>query len=757
MVPCRVTADRPLPARWRVFLLAAAWGAAGVPAALAEDAPAGDVASAEEAPGFFDGFTVHGEVEAGGQVEGSTSDSSRFEEYRHVPQNAVLPGATLRLDNERFNYFADLYAEDITQEDQRYYLRFGRAGRYDIEIGWDQIPHRFSNAGRTIEAQRDSGDFRIPDAIQRALQADPSGLAGVLAAARSVGLRLREDTGLFRFRYTPTPEWEIHTRYAVERQRGRRPISTASSFAVGADVVELPEPIEYLTHSVDVGVSYGRRDWRLEVGYLGSLFENDIRRLVWDNPLRETNTVGGFSRGRLALPPDNQAHGLLARGALALPLRTRLSGEFSRSWLLQDDAFLPLTSNRALAGLPRLPGRSLGGRLDTTLVRLSLTARALAPVTVTARYRFYDLDNRSRGLFFRDYVQADTDQAGVARRNLPYAYTRQSAGAELRWRPWQKVATRLRYDWEQWRRDRREVTASNEHRLGPALDLTPWSWLLLRASYEHAIRSASSGYDARAPEASLPAGDPVANPRLTLLRKFDEAHRQRDAVDLLAQVSPRETLSLTGALAIGADDFDRSRFGLLDDDNASYSFDLAWNPTARLTLGASYTREEYRYRLASRYRPAALVGGRLQGVDDPANDWLGRGLDTIDTVGARLRAGLVPDRVDVDLSYDFSSAVGRLRGRAAPGGDPAGEAVDFPNVRNRLHQIAAGVSYRVRGGLWARIGYAYLNYAETDFAQDRVQPFMGGVDPGARESVFLGARVPDQEAHIGTFTFAYRF
>jgi MtrB/PioB family decaheme-associated outer membrane protein len=744
------------PSRWGLGPLLAIACIAAAPAAAGEAGAGGEDQAAEEAPGFVTGFTVHGEVEAGGEVLGTKGNTSKFEEYRDIPESAVLPDGRLHLDNPRYNYFVDVYAEDVAQEDQRYTVRFGQAGRYDVEFRWDEIPHEFSNTGRTLETQPDPGVYAIANDIQRELQADPSLLAGFLAAAHSVGLRLRQDTGQFRFRYSPMPEWEFHAAYAVERQDGTRPIGTSSSFFNGADVIELPGSLDYLTHNVDVGAGYGRTGWRLEVGYLGSRFVNDVPTLVWDNPLRATDTVGGFQRGRLALAPDNQAHAVKARGALALPLRTQALATLRYGWLFQDEDFLPFTTNQALVGVPRLPGSSLDGDFRTTVADVSVTSRALDPVTVTTRYRFYDLDNRSRSLVFGDYVEADTQLAGVARRNLLYSYDRQTASTALGWRIRQRAALGLTYGWERLHREHREVRTTDEHRAGPSLDLTPWAWLLLRAAYEHGIRT-TSGYDPSAPTASFPSGDPVERPRLQLLRKFDEAHRQRDQVDLLAQVSPVEQITLAGAFVLGADDFDRSKYGLLDDDHQSYSLDLSWTPVSRLSLGTGYTREVYRYRMGSRYRPTVLVDGRQRGVDDPANDWRTRGRDTVETVGARLQAALIPERLTFDLSYSWSAAVGRLHASSAPGGDPAGDAVDLPNVKNRLQQVATGLGYRVGGGFWARLGYAFEKYEETDFAQDVMRPYMGGVDPGARESAFLGVRVPGYVAHIGTFTLAYRF
>jgi hypothetical protein len=177
--------------------------------------------------------------------------------------------------------------------------------------------------------------------------------------------------------------------------------------------------------------------------------------------------------------------------------------------MFQDEDFLPFTINSALIG-PALPAPNLDGELNPFLMNFMLTSRPLDKLTLTARYRFYDLNNDSRSLLFSDYVVTDFGLAGVARRNLLYAYSTQDTGLEATYRLTSWSAFKFYWEWEKWARKFREARRSDEHRFGPSIDLTATEWLLLRASYTRSQRDAH-GYNPLAVGASFPGGEAVEN------------------------------------------------------------------------------------------------------------------------------------------------------------------------------------------------------------------------------------------------------
>jgi len=550
-------------------------------------------------------------------------------------------------------------------------------------------------------------------------------------------------------RYGPIRGVEVRVAYGAERDRGHRPFPTASFTGLTApgatpnpflaSIVELPSPVDFVTHLLDSSVEYHASRWFVRLSEQTSVFVNEVDALQWDNPFQTSDALGAGARGRLALPPDNQAHAIAAAGGAELPLRTRLTGTFAYGWMLQDDDFLPPTINPAVpAGPP--PRRSLDGRIDTVLANVVASSRPHRALTLTARYHLYDLDNRSGSLAFGDYVVADAVR-GMLRRSLPYSYSKNAVDVDAALRPLRQGSLKVRYGWQRWHREHREVRNSDEYHVGPTLDLAPASWLSLRGAYTHAVRDPQE-YDALAGrESDSPA---LYNP---LLRKFDEARRVRDQVTTLAMLTLDPRLELTGSFALADDAYSRSAFGLQDDSNFAYSVDLGLAPVERIRFYGNFTREEHRFHQRVGLGPIGK------------GSYLGRGQDTIDTWGAGLRASVLPE-IDFDFQYSLSLGVSRLRAAAS---SAEAEAGDFPNVRTKLHQFSALCSYALRRDLTLRLGYAFERYESSDFAVDGLEPFVpspeGPKDSIRPPSLFLGARTPDggYDAHVGTVALRYEF
>ena len=97
------------------------------------------------------------------------------------------------------------------------------------------------------------------------------------------------------------------------------------------------------------------------------------------------------------LAPDNMAHTITLGGGVNLPMRTRLTGNFSYSLQLQNQDFLPQTINPTIAGDPSLvlPQNSLNGNVQTILLNLGAVTRPIRDVTLTAKYRLFDYSDHS--------------------------------------------------------------------------------------------------------------------------------------------------------------------------------------------------------------------------------------------------------------------------------------------------------------------------------------------------------------------------
>ena len=83
----------------------------------------------------------------------------------------------------------------------------------------------------------------------------------------------------------------------------------------------------------------------------------------------------------------------------------------------------------------------------------------------------------------------------------------------------------------------------------------------------------------------------------------------------------------------------------------------------------------------------------------------------------------------------------------------------FPaNTSKRFHHAYATFKTPLSENLTPKFEYRYERYGRADFQIDRINPFMGSVDPLiAPRWILLGAAVTPYNAHIFSATLEYIF
>ena len=171
-------------------------------------------------------------------------------------------------------------------------------------------------------------------------------------------------------------------------------------------------------------------------------------------------------------------------------------------------------------------------------------------------------------------------------------------------------------------------------------------------------------------------------------------------------------------------------------------------------------REEFRYDQLSRSRP---VTGAVT-FDFPDFNWRSKNTDTVDTYGAGADVSLIPNRLNLRLSYSFSDAdtiinsfnpVTPTSGTAAQ--RTTATAVDFPLANTNLHTLIGALRYNLTKNWSIKGEYRWEQFRETDWGTDLIG-LSGLTNLPPTTDVFLGARfLQDYDAHIGAFTLRYQF
>lgn len=792
----------------RAFLFTIALVLATVSSGYAEQT-ASQPASQEDVPSWVNwlnaglpfGFELTGlDVEGGYRDMDGRRSSAKFQEYQVFEESPFLDHLRLTLETKDKTRYIDFTAIDSFKQDQSYLFRTGRYGDYELEVFWDQVPHLFSTTGRSLFATtHENGDVNLtlPSGVASTVQAATpatraSVLAGFLANASPVDLSFLTSKAGFRFRYALSESLNVGARYTYTEKDGTIPFG-AGFGSPGGNIVELPAPRFDRTHQVEVKTEYARPGWNVGFGYAASIFDQGIENIVFDNPLSATDSTTSAARGRTTMEPSNHAHNVFLAGGMSLPFRTRISGKFSYGWRFQNQNFVPHTINSALAGDPQLalPRQDLNGDVRTALVSLNATSRPLTavPLTLSGGYRFYDFDNRSSEIEFPAHTVRDASITADTRVNAPYSYTKHNAHLDAGYALLDDLHLKLGYEWERWDRDPklREVPTSNEHFMKTSLDYSPIDWLLLRAAYRRSWRNISD-YNTQAHQAHVVQdieGEEFAlnlQGQSALLRKFDEADRDRDRVEILASITPVETLNFTTTYSLIRDDFDHSPLGVQDSKGWSLGGDLTYSPFQWLSLFVNYMREEFKYDQLSRSRPVinnvstATTPAAGCSFTDPTAavsnvvcdfadfNWRSLNRDKVDTYGVGADVSLIPKRLNFRLTYTFSDAdtiinsfnpVTPTSGTGAQ--QASAKAVRYPVSNTNLHTLIAALRYNLTKNWSLKGEYRFEQFREKDWATDQIgQSGLTNLPPTT--DTYLGARfLQNYDAHIGAFTLRYQF
>jgi hypothetical protein len=548
-------------------------------------------ALADEAPDFSDA-----KVTVGAAQKDPDTNSSKFLEYRDIPQGGVLPH--FGYSGKKGDFRWQIVGRDVTQKDQRYFFDLSKP-TFRFSGDYTGIPHNFGNGGRSLLSPVEENVWRLSDTVQQAYQnaivAVPPTAAtggqidyncqprfgftplpscfslsalvapGLAAAPQNIDLKLTRGRGNLAFDLTPgNGPFRVGVTYLHERRSGTRS-ANGTAFGFG-NVVETPEPLRYITQDLGVNAQWKAGFGVLRAGVHFNKFNNKFETFTWDNPFRVTDSSdpnayqapstasrNGAADAIMALMPDNQATTEMVGVTFKFGPRTRLTADVTLGQWRQDETpFVPWTSNDNLLEAdgktpwpnPPLPATALDGKIDTTALNGFLTT-AVGPIGLHARYRYYDHDNKTpRYRLDAGYARYDAVWEDIPRITVPYGYQSDMFDA---YATFGTGLLGLEVGWRHngMERTYRETESTSENVFRLAADVRG-GWFLFRGIGEFGSRD-FEGYDAEfgeeqsflceSPSGLVPCGTggTVEQPaNQTVLRRPDQA--QRDLTRLGGQI-----------------------------------------------------------------------------------------------------------------------------------------------------------------------------------------------------------------------------
>ncbi|MDH4082503.1 MAG: MtrB/PioB family decaheme-associated outer membrane protein [Nitrospira sp.] len=712
-------------------------------------------------------FRLEGEVEAGFQTLSGNTGSPTFFEYRDLAGKPTIPNLRLKAEDSLGTRFLELGGRNMTRTDGSFFLHAGQYNALQFDFGYDRLPHVIGLNRTTIYSNQGGGKFALPGGpldpvTEGAFNAVPGTTVGQRNAIASsvnsllqpTSLGFQTDTAHMGLRYLLTPDLTLTANYSRREKSGTSPFGGVIG-TPGGPVVEFAAPRDERIHEMGATAEYAKDWYQLRMNYTASLFENGINQVEWDNVCGNGAPCGNLSGfGRAATMPNNLAHTFSGAGGASLPWwYTRLTGNVSYALWRQDQTFMPV-STLSSRNFSDAGATSPKAAMDVLLASFGLTSRPVSSVTLTARYRYYHLDNNTPIHTFTSALFPGDTGVGQTNRTTPISFRKQNVSANAAWRMTNHLTAKIGYEWERWGRSFREAAESDEHIGKAALDYRPTGWAISRLTYSHGVRTiGADGYV---------QVSPITAVVLPQFRKFDQADRTRDKVEWFLHATPVDPISFSLQVYAQQDHFFNTSYGLQQSRAYGYSGDVTWTPFDRLSFIGGYAHDDYQSRQQNCHVAFNPLG---PGPCDPTNTYFSRPRDLLDTWHMGMYVIAIPQRLDLSLDYRYTFGRSKYGMSGTSGGAVAGDPVPMPDIKNVFHVVQASARYRVTLHWTLKMVYLYERYRESDFTVDNVTPSLANVvvdgftTPSASDvrSVLIPIQHPAYEAHFMGFSVAYQF
>jgi MtrB/PioB family decaheme-associated outer membrane protein len=657
--------------------------------------------------------TTYGWLDFGVMKSHIDGDAARYERYRDLSDGPFLDRA--RYTSQPRGWLVDLAADHVGRRDQRYAGQASRPGQVKVWGLWDQIPMLMSRTTQTLFAVPSLGVLTIDDAIQAQVQAQPAYLTTALQTARTFELS--------SFRHIFESGGEYIAKNGLTLDANLRHTNREGDIPYGgsfghSQVVETIAPMHHKITDMDSSAEYARGDLLVRGGYNGSWFHNETTSLTFDNPFRATDISTAGSRGRLALAPSNSFITVNGLMSYKLPYKSRATVAASAGSLRDDGTpLLPFTVNTALPVLP-LDRPATDGHARTSSVNLNFISRPVKAFDIDIRFRTYDYDNKTPQFLVTQRVGYDNAVSAVTNPALqetePFGVKRSTFDADVRLSPRSAFSAGIGVGRQSEERTFRIFEKITDDTFRVVFDSVGNTRVTLRSKYEHSQRRGHG-------DPAVIAAELNAIGEQGGMRHSDVASRNRDRVTIIGAVVPLSTLSFTGSLAAGKDDYLESEFGLRDNAHRVYSAGMEYAPNEYRSAGVSYSFE--RYTSLSRSRQAS------PGVqfDDPSRNWATDTTDRAHSVIAHGELLQLVRNLDLTMFVDYNRTSGLYTYLTGPVPDRTlpEEAIvpttlpppsQLPPVSSELSRANVDLLYSLKERWGLGFSVQYERYRVKDFS-----------------------------------------
>ncbi|CAG0969651.1 decaheme-associated outer membrane protein, MtrB/PioB family [Burkholderiales bacterium] len=727
-------------------------------------------------------------VEAG--VGYSDEDSFRFGEFTGIRKSEAffIGNANVRMRPGNDGRYLNAYAWNLGLPSRELGGEYGRQGLWGVSASYQQI-HRYQfDDALFIHEGLGSNRLTLPAGFTGLAGQPPTQAAAVAPFLRQYDIKQERDILRVGGKVALGNGFGLTISFRQDERDGTKLVGAVMGNSGGNPrAAVIPYELNDRTQQVEASLHWASKAAQLNLSYWYSRYDNDNSSFTWQNPYAIIAGWAGASGfptgyGRLAAMPSNDFHQFQLTGGWSVTPTTRLNGVVSYSIARQNESFLPYTINTAgetpgtsLSDPNALPRSSLDGEIRNTTVDLSVFSRPMPRLSVKARYRYQEHDNKTPSDVY-GYVGGDTtDQVPVVsdavnstriRRNLPPGTKENRFKVDADWQIARGTLLRGWYqyrqiDYEEAAHELRTDTDNNE--FGAEIRKVMGDGFTGAVRYVFDQRRGSDYDNSRPYHGSFTSATTTAQPipdNVPTLRHFFVSSYDKNLVRAEAAFSPLDRLSLTaradwykmdykGPDCGGTNDqvlapanvFPSECLGRTEAIGESYTVDGSWVPMDGVNAFLFYTYSRFSTEQASRSWNNSVAQAISTGQNWQAS------LEYSDhTAGAGVRYTPASKQWDAGAQVVFSDGTGKT---SLTPGSALAAPLSVPDIRTKLTSIQLFGKYQVNKNVLVRLNYAHERFRNSDWAFDNATP------TSSNNVLLTGHQAPTYDANVFGVSVAY--
>jgi len=539
-------------------------------------------------------FVFAGSVDLGVRSVSDGDKSAKFQEYRDL-KPGVFSDLTFGGDNGA--YFMDFTGDNIGRNDQKFEMEGGKFGAFKYSLHYDEIVHNYAFDAKTFYSGVGTSrlDYSVPSRAKNTDAAYTPAIstdAGLWGSTFDYSVK-RKDTGAMLDFTFGTPFYFTVDANQVET-KGVRPVGAPSGVYLDrkgfqgsafGNVVELPAPVDYRTHNMNLKAGYNTKTVSVGVSGLLSRFENANDILAWRNPFVSTESFSGIN----SMPSDNNYYKVNAHGAMKkLPLNSSLAMQVGYSKLKNEIPLMttiPYATSGTATTTPTYKAQTLGlnnqtfkGDIEYNTASVALTSQPVKALSTKIYYNYLKKRNTSTPIEYEYHGTADSEL---------FEYEKNNAGVDLGFKVTPKTKLGVGYEYLMMKRNPRPDAANNkDNSFYGEVKNSSLDWLTAKVKYQRLWRTSSfeNGSDGAGPT------DPLYIHRF--VRRFDATDKVQDSLKFGVDIAPLTHLDIGLEYIYKKNDYKDTILGRLSDERNEYYADVAYTMPERFKLTAFVNYEQ---------------------------------------------------------------------------------------------------------------------------------------------------------------------